>query len=62
MTMKKVLEEIFVDHGTIKQMALDHNWCERTISEALKRPRNTALQMQIREVALKEYDGVMRRR
>lgn len=58
--MKQKLLEIYVDHGVIRKMSEDHKWSVRTISEALKRPRNTPLQLEIRRVALKEYDGVER--
>ena len=58
--MKEKFAEIYLDHGMIKKMHENEGYCERTISEALKRPRNTEIQMRIRELALTKYDGIMR--
>lgn len=55
-----IFGEIFVEHGVIKKMHESENFSERTIGEALKRPRFTKPQMRIRELALAKYQGVLR--
>ena len=55
------LAVIYLEHGQLRKMAREHGWCERTVGEALRYPRGKSpLQMHIREVAMREYDGYKR--
>jgi hypothetical protein len=53
----KPTDKINLDNGMIRAIARAKGCHESTVSEAIKRPRNTKLQREIRELAVDFYGG-----
>lgn len=55
--MANKFEEIIVEHGAIRLISEETGRNRKTVSDALKRPRNTSVHREIRELAIAKFNG-----